>query len=67
MSNEIIEKLKCIEQMLKEQTTTPLTFDKASKYLGISKSHLYSLTSTRMIRHFKPGGKIVYFLKRIIN
>jgi len=33
----------------------------AAKYLRISKSTLYHLTSTGKIRHYKPAGKLVYF------
>ncbi|RYD51402.1 MAG: DNA-binding protein [Sphingobacteriales bacterium] len=38
-----------------------LTMDDTALLLGISKSHLYKLTSQRMIPHFKPTGKIVLF------
>lgn len=34
----------------------------ASRFLGISLSRLYKMTSARRIPHFKsPGGKFVYF------
>ena len=35
----------------------------AAIYLGISKSTLYKLTSGRLIPHFKPKEKLIYFLK----
>lgn len=38
-----------------------LTSDEAARYMGISKSYLYKLTSTQQIPHFKPLGKICYF------
>ena len=42
-------------------TKPVLTSDEASKYLGISKSHLYKLTMRREIPHYKPMGKCCYF------
>lgn len=40
-----------------------LDVGKAAKYLGISRSFLYKLTSGRTIAFFKPNGKRIYFLK----
>lgn len=42
-----------------------LTSYEASKYMGVSKSYLYKLTSTRKIPHYKsPLGKMCYFNRR---
>ena len=41
----------------------PFTFEEASEYLQISKSYLYKLTSTKQILHYKPNGKLIYFIK----
>tara|TARA_Y100001954_G_C15304649_1_gene357682 strand:- start:76 stop:369 length:294 start_codon:yes stop_codon:yes gene_type:complete len=38
-------------------------FKDACSYLGISTSTLYKLTMNRTIRHSKPNGKKIYFLK----
>jgi len=38
-----------------------LTFDEAATYIGVSKSHLYKLTSAGDVPHYKPRGKMVYF------
>ena len=59
----IFEKLTNIENFLKGQTEKPLTFDEAARYLDVSKSHLYKLTSANKIPHYKPQGKRVYFSK----
>ena len=40
-----------------------LSFDEASKFLNLSKSYLYKLTSGGQIPHYKPQGKILYFDK----
>ena len=41
----------------------PLSLSETAEYLNLSKSYLYKLTSRRMIPHFKPLGKLVYFQK----
>lgn len=63
MQDIIIEKLTAIENLLKGQTEKPLTFDEAARYLDVSKSHLYKLTSANKIPHYKPQGKRIYFAK----
>ena len=45
------------------QKERPFTFQEASEYLRISKSYLYKLTSTKQILHYKPNGKLIYFIK----
>jgi excisionase family DNA binding protein len=44
-----------------KQPTKPLTLVEAAKFLDLSQSHLYKLTSERKIPHFKPNGKKIYF------
>lgn len=60
----ILEKLSQIEKLLSERTDEVLTFEQACQFLDLSKSHLYKLTSTAQIPHYKPNGKRVYFSKR---
>jgi excisionase family DNA binding protein len=60
----ILQKLNQIEQKLDEQNLlqkSVLNFNEACRYLEISASHLYKLTSTRQIPHFCPQGKKLYF------
>ncbi len=57
---EIRERLTRIESGLISQKNV-LTFDEVAQFTGLSKSHLYKLTSTGKIPHFKPNGKIIYF------
>ena len=38
-----------------------LTCEEAARYMGISQSCLYKLTSEKKIPHYKPMGKMVYF------
>jgi len=53
--------VEAMVQMMGINTKEVLTFDEAAKYLGMSKSYLYKLTSTKRIPHYKPIGKMNYF------
>ena len=35
--------------------------EEASRFLNLSKSYLYKLTSGNLIPHYKPQGKMLYF------
>jgi excisionase family DNA binding protein len=62
--NLILEKLTLLEQKIDEQSLLKkevLNFNEAAKYLDISNSHLYKLTSQKKIPHFCPQGKKLYF------
>jgi excisionase family DNA binding protein len=59
-------RLDRIEQLVLRigtQESRPFDLEAAAKYLSISKSHLYQLTSKAKIGHFKPAGKKIYFDK----
>ena len=64
-----MEVTKSIEERIEELeslvyvTKNVLSFDEASKYLNLSKSYLYKLTSAQQIPHYKPQGKMIYFEK----
>lgn len=40
-----------------------LSFEEASRFLNLSKSYLYKLTSGNLIPLYKPQGKMLYFEK----
>lgn len=44
-----------------------LSVDEAAAYLGVSKSQIYLLTSTREISHYKPKGKVIYIERRELD
>jgi excisionase family DNA binding protein len=72
MANEdlILDKLTEIANKLDEQNILQkavLNFDEACKYLDVSPSHLYKLTSTKQIPHFCPQGKKLYFRRDEID
>ena len=65
--NLILDKLTEIASKLDKQNLlqkTKMNFSETCKYLDVSESHLYKLTSTKQIPHFCPQGKKLYF-KRI--
>ncbi|HDZ40341.1 MAG TPA: DNA-binding protein [Bacteroidetes bacterium] len=67
---EIFRKLDKIERMLQDQSLQKkeiLTLKEAASYLGVSKSHLYKLTSARAIPHYCPTGKIIRFKRSDLN
>ena len=61
-NQEIYNKLTAIESLLEgTHQVKPRTLVEAEKFLDLSPSHLYKLTSERKIPHFKPNGKKIYF------
>ena len=72
MTNDILilDKLTEIADKLSEQNILQkavLNLNEAAKYLDISESHLYKLTSTRQIPHFCPQGKKLYFKREELD
>ncbi|TWI81144.1 excisionase family DNA binding protein [Lacibacter cauensis] len=66
----ILDKLTEIANKLDEQNLlqkTVLNFNEACKYLDVSPSHLYKLTSTKHIPHFCPQGKKLYFKREELD
>lgn len=60
---ELLRRISNIERLLEERKTKPLNLVEAAKYLSISQSHLYKLTSQRKIPSHKPNGKYLYFFR----
>ena len=64
-----MEAKKTIEERIEEleslvyASKNVLSFEEACKYLNLSKSYLYKLTSAQQIPHYKPQGKMIYFEK----
>lgn len=68
--NLILDKLTEIANKLDEQNLlqkTTLNFAEACKYIDVSPSHLYKLTSTKQIPHFCPQGKKLYFKREELD
>ena len=58
MRLEKIEKLLLNQNLMQKEV---LNFNEACDYLELSQSHLYKLTSSGAIPHYKPNGKKIYF------
>ncbi|MFM7895587.1 MAG: helix-turn-helix domain-containing protein [Flavobacterium sp.] len=75
MDTNILEKLERIEKLLETQQAmqkqASLKFSTcfciACIYLELSQSHLYKLTSTGSIPHYKPNGKKLYFNRQELD
>ena len=62
MANKFLKKLDDIHLEIKLGSKKELlSFYEARLMLGFSESYLYRLTSQRLIPHFKPIGKTIYF------
>lgn len=46
---------------------TVLSLDEVAMFTGLSKHHLYKLTSAKQIPHYKPNGRIMYFDKQEVT
>ena len=70
MDTNILTKLERIEKLLETQQAMQkqvLNFNDACIYLELSQSHLYKLTSTGSIPHYKPNGKKLYFNRQELD
>lgn len=64
INTEVLQKLNNLEQALTNQllfTKPVLNLREASRYMGVSESFLYKLTSARSIAHSRPNGKLIFF------
>jgi excisionase family DNA binding protein len=58
--HHILNKIEILTQAVLSNKTT-LTLDECAAYTDLSTSHLYKLTSSGAIPHYKPNGKKLYF------
>lgn len=61
MIQEVLSKLNTIEQYSLLAAKNVLTIEDAALLTGLSRSHIYKLTSTKQIPYYKPNGKQIYF------
>ena len=66
-SEQVLQKLYTLEELLKKKDDKPFTFKEACAYLGYAPSYLYKLTYRNVIPHYKPTGKMIYFSKNEID
>ncbi len=56
-----INEIRNLLQQLTGSTKDTMNTEEAAQYIGCSKSHLYKLTCNKLIPHYKPNGKFIYF------
>jgi excisionase family DNA binding protein len=67
INGTILQKLFTLEDLLKKKDDKPLTFKEACAYLGYAPSYLYKLTYRKVIPHYKPTGKMIFFSKNELD
>lgn len=73
LNNLFMKNNKTLEERIEEleslvyESKNVLSFEEASKFLNLSKSYLYKLTSAGLIPHYKPQGKMIYFEKNVLE
>lgn len=60
---DILQRLKQIEQWALLAAKTMLTIDDVAALTGLSKSTIYKMTSANEIAYSKPNGKQIYFAR----
>lgn len=61
MEEKILAELDAIKRYSLLAVKTVLNLEDVALLTGLSKSHLYKLTCTRQIPHYKQNGKQMYF------
>ncbi len=61
MEEKILDQLSRIERYSLLAAKNVLCFEDMVLLTGLSKSHLYKLTCSHQIPHYKPNGKQIYF------
>lgn len=54
-------KYNYINKIMQQTSKNMLSAAEAAVFLGMSKSYLYKLTSSRRVPYYKPNGKRIYF------
>jgi excisionase family DNA binding protein len=67
MTRTSLERLSVNLETYLKQNEKPLNLKDAAKYLNISISYLYQLTSSKQITFYKPHRKKIYFQKSDLN
>ena len=62
-ARKFLDELAEIKSLLSSNNAEFIGIEEASKYLGLSKTYLYSLSQRGKIPHYKPNGKKIYFDK----
>jgi excisionase family DNA binding protein len=63
----VLEKLIDLEEILKRRNDRKMNFKEACEYLGFAPSYLYKLTYRKVVPHYKPSGKVLFFSKNELD
>ena len=65
MSTEVLSRLDDLQKSIQEnQFEKPFGVKEAATFLHVSISHLYKMTHKRLVPHYKPNGKMLYFYRK---
>ncbi|AKQ46419.1 hypothetical protein TH63_13565 [Rufibacter radiotolerans] len=67
---DLFKRLEGLMRYLEEHklsTKAILNAEETARYMGISKSAVYKLTSQRKLEHFCPSGKLIFFKRSSID
>ena len=67
MEDSLKQQLDRIERNCLLAAKNVYTLDDVALLTGLSKSHLYKMTSAMLIPHYKPNGKYLYFDRKEIE
>jgi excisionase family DNA binding protein len=59
----MIKEKSTFKEEQRENVDEILSFKEATEFLKSSRSFLYKMTSQKLITHYVPGGKRIYFKK----
>jgi excisionase family DNA binding protein len=59
----MITEKSSLKEEQREKDEEILSLNEAAKFLKASKSFMYKMTSQKLLPHFIPGGKKIYFKK----
>lgn len=62
MEEKILQEIESLKSFMVLAAKSTLTLDDVSLLYGFSKSHIYKLTSSKMIPHYRKG-KMLFFDK----
>ena len=63
----IANQLAEIKSLIQKGDDRPLSFKEACAYLGFAPSYLYKLTYRKVIPHYKPTGKMLFFSRNELD
>jgi len=66
-TEELLERMKRLEDYLRMEVKTVLTTEEVCLYTGLSKKTIHNLTHYKRIPYYKPTGKLIYFDKAEIE